>query len=215
VVTVRNNCILNVTLCSLVGGDRRLEEHTASILTKQNTRWTYSTPCLKHLWVYVTTWVANLTEEKSLCVFNEILGMARLVPIVSWEYNFVIFWSCDKLRHYLMMTHPRRCFRHTITNYFRFIKYFNCIRMRIQNVKGQQKQEDILCVHSGAYMKLFLHKYVAIWGSHSRDYPIFWDVTPCSPLEVHRPASISQTRSKWLIIDNFTLNMRYFPPNHQ
>jgi hypothetical protein len=34
---------------------------------------------------YVIRWVANLTEEKSLCVFNEISGVAILVPIVLWR----------------------------------------------------------------------------------------------------------------------------------
>jgi hypothetical protein len=62
--------------------------------------------------------------------------MARLVTIARWAHNFVIFWSCDNLLHYLMITRPWRCFGHRITNYFSFIKYVDRIRMRIQKVKG-------------------------------------------------------------------------------
>jgi hypothetical protein len=222
VVTVRNNCILNVTLCSLVGvtdvsGTYRLysdkTENAVNIAATYLSN--YSTPRLKHFWVYVTTWVANLTEQKSLCVCNQVSSMARLVPTVRWEHNFVILW-CDKLRHYLMITHPRRCLRHRITNYFSFIKYVDRIRMRIQNVKEHQKEEDILCAHSGAdTQSMFQSEVLAAVSRPS--FGKWRRVVRYKSTDVSekRPASISQTRSRWLIIDNLTLNMRYVPPKHQ
>jgi hypothetical protein len=42
--------------------------------------------CLKYLWVYVTPWIGNHSEEKSY-MFSEISGMAILVTIVCWKYN--------------------------------------------------------------------------------------------------------------------------------
>jgi hypothetical protein len=67
----------------------------------------------KKIWVYVTPRVANLTEEKSLCVQRHLrYGYSGSCLMLRMEYYQ---WRND-LRNYLTMTSLQRCFRQSLRN---------------------------------------------------------------------------------------------------
>jgi hypothetical protein len=60
--------------------------------------------CLNLLWGCEMLWV------------SEFPGTVIYVPAVCWAQQLTILWWCNHLRHYLMVTRPQICLRHTYTS---------------------------------------------------------------------------------------------------